>query len=385
MSDVKTLPTTPDSKTVTIDVENLTDRAKRWVVKIGEAGLIQLLNSVACAVGNADGARAQAAVAASVMASANIGLQGETEVELILQSRYKTVNTAKSGKCGDFIIVVNKVRILIEVKKYTSTVPGSEVDKFYRDIDANSSIDAGLMISLTSRIVGVRNIVSMSSSVIAGRNVPVMFACMLNINDVKTSTEVIHTCIDLLNVTVESASLHISMENDIVDAVDSMSINIDLLSQCRTTIHETQSVVNKQYGKLMQNILAAELSIRASVKNICAKIKKEELVAEAYDLSHVPVKKSNLIKTVLAVLISADKKLMVNKEKTMIVTDCKKMCIRINKTNIKVAFSAHPSQILAVLVNLPEGWAKYSVTSGKCTIELDETSLDVVLKLTALM
>ena len=73
-----------------------------------------------------------------VMASADIGLAGEREVEEILQERYRILNTAKSGKCGDFVITVNGIRILIEVKKYSKTVPSLEIDKFYRDIDSNA-------------------------------------------------------------------------------------------------------------------------------------------------------------------------------------------------------------------------------------------------------
>lgn len=364
----------------------LTKNAKKWVLDLGEGGLASLLNHMSSAYGNthSDNNHVTHSTAELVSASASIGLEGESEIESILQGRYRTVNMAKSGKCGDFIIVVNGVRILIEVKKYTTTVPSAEVDKFYRDIDANASIDSGLMISLTSRIVGINNVISMSNSVISGRSVPVMFACLGTVCDKKTSTETIYACIDLLTATVNAASLYVTVENDIALAVDRMAINIDLLSQCRTTIHETQSIVNKQYGRLMQNILEAELSIRASINAITSKIQKEEMVS-GYNLSSFSTKSSNLIIPILDICKEMKKQIIVNKAMSVVATECKKMCIKINKTNIKITFELPPSSLMPALSKLPSTWCKFSMSGNKSTLELDETSLQTVLEITRMI
>ena len=63
---------------------------------------------------------------------------------------------------GDFILEdidnTGKIfRMLVEIKNYKRPIPKIEIDKFYRDLRANTSIDAGIAISYNTKFVGFKN------------------------------------------------------------------------------------------------------------------------------------------------------------------------------------------------------------------------------------
>ena len=199
--------------------------------------------------------------------SACIGIQGEGEVQTILQERFKSMNTAKSGKCGDFIVTSTEgVRILVEVKKYSKTVPSIEVEKFYRDIDANGSIRGGVMISLTSHVVGVNKALDHSYQVVNGGRVPIVFLSLQNVASASVAKECVYAAIDIVLAGVASSDTFVDVGGGIAATVDDIDKNLDYLSQSRLVIHETQAMFNKQLGKLLQQVIAAEINIKNSIR-----------------------------------------------------------------------------------------------------------------------
>ena len=309
-----------------------------------------------------------------VMSSADIGLRGEQEVEEILQERYRILNTAKSGKCGDFVINVNGVRILIEVKKYSKTVPSIEVEKFYRDIDSNSSINGAIMISLTSRIVGISRTVEHTHQCINGDNIPVIFLSLRDIDPVVAKTCVC-SAVDILLAEIDSKNKYIDIGENIANVVDGIDRNLDFLSQCRLMIHETQSMFNKQLGKLMQQVLSAEINIKNSIIQLKAKV-------DIVELEKVPVKDliSELKPTLdtdkynLLLKLLDGHRIVVSKTGDMIQTDDKSFSIKVTKSNIKVIIPMN----LNKTINIDGSWA-YSNKS--LTIELTEKTLQTIIGL----
>lgn len=76
------------------------------------------------------------------------GKKGEQTIEEIIKNNF--VVEKKSEHCGDFIIhkpEYPEVKLIIEVKNYTRTVPEKEIEKFFSDIELNKL--PGIFVSAT--------------------------------------------------------------------------------------------------------------------------------------------------------------------------------------------------------------------------------------------
>ena len=207
-------------------------------------------------------------VEVKVEPSAKIGKIGEAQVYDVLRTQYSVNDTSKSKRRGDFIITINGVRILIEVKKWKATIARAEVEKFYRDIDANASINGGLIISLTSKFVGQSTAMSYDCYLTSvGNKVPVVFLSFNSLQNCRIDGY-IFMALDLLTSSCKSIANAIDINSDISNAVNSMSTNLDMLSTCRSTIGTMQANSNKQYANLMQCIMAAEVNMLNSINHI---------------------------------------------------------------------------------------------------------------------
>jgi hypothetical protein len=105
----------------------------------------------------------------SVKGSAEIGKSGEDLFEKICHSlpiNYSLTNTAKQGHKGDFVLLFEyrggSYRCLVDIKKYSTTVPKKELDKFHDDL-LTDKYDCGMILSLTSRLVGYPEAITLSN------------------------------------------------------------------------------------------------------------------------------------------------------------------------------------------------------------------------------
>lgn len=311
-----------------------------------------------------------------VVASANIGLEGEQEVRNILQERYSIIDTAKSGKCGDFIITVNGTRILVEVKKYSKTVPSMEIEKFYRDIDSNSSVGGAIMISLTSKIVGFNRAMEYTHQYVNGNMVPVIFLSLKGVANQVVAKECVCSAVDILLVESESKNKCVDIGEGIVHAVNDIDRNLDFLSQCRLMIHETQSMFNKQLGKLMQQVLSAEINIKNSIEVLKSKV----------DVIDIEDTHGHSIKNILSNLkigLDEDKYNMLSKlldgrivtiSKTgnVIQTKDNNISIKVTKSTVKVSIVTKLTKSLEI----DEPW---SYNGKVVTIALTEKTLQTIM------
>jgi hypothetical protein len=309
-----------------------------------------------------------------VLTSADIGLAGEQEVEEILQERYRILNTAKSGKCGDFVITVNGVRILIEVKKYSKTVPSLEVDKFYRDIDSNASIGGAVLISLTSKIVGISRSIEHTHQYINGNKIPVMF---LSLSDVDPSIAKTCVCsaVDILLAEVDSKNKYIDIGENIVHVVNDIDRNLDFLSQCRLMIHETQAMFNKQLGKLMQQVLSAEINIGNSVRLLKSKVDVVclEDMCSTDAISDLKISLDTDKYNILSKLLDG-RTVAVSKSANTIQTKDKMLSIKVTKSTIKVTIVMKLSKSIDI-----DG--QWSYNGKALTVELTEKTLQTIMVL----
>jgi hypothetical protein len=328
-------------------------------------------------VGSASTVETKCDLPETVLASANIGLVGEQEVQQILQERYRILNTAKSGKCGDFVITVNGTRILVEVKKYSKTVPSLEIEKFYRDIDSNSSIGGAIMISLTSKIVGFNRSMEYTHQYVNGNTVPVIFLSMREIGDPSVAKECICSAVDILLAEVESKNKYVNIEESIVCAVNEIDQNLDFLSQCRLMIHETQAMFNKQLGKLMQQVLSAEINIKNSIKTLKSKVDvvglEETKCSIADTLSNLKVNLDTDKYNMMLKLLDG-RTVAVSKTKDIIQTGDKKMTVKVTASTIKVSIV----MTMSGSIEIDGDWTY----NGKIlTIELTEKTLQTIINL----
>ena len=306
--------------------------------------------------------------------STNIGIIGENEVAEILQEKYTLKNTTKTGKSGDFILLDGNNRILIEVKKYSGTVPSKEIDKFYRDIESNGSINASIFISLTSKIVGINRCIYYTHQYVNGEELPIIFVTLQSL-DITNSKLILSTVVDILLVEIESKRKSINVGQKICSAINQLDTNMDFLSNCRLTIHETQTTMNKSFGKIIQQILSAELSIKHAIKEIKYELEEEEIercnIKDVIDALPFTIENSKiiLIETIL------DNKPIVNLKKNNIIqTTDKLVSVKINKGSVNVIIQKELNQTLTIN-------GKWSYSNKSITIELTENTLQCILNI----
>jgi hypothetical protein len=91
------------------------------------------------------------------------GEQGEMVFQDIIQRAFGSVSCSeyfdiesvgKEGHQGDLRMIWKGHKILLEVKNYERSVDDKEVKKFLRDMEEGSDVSLGIMVSLTSGIVG---------------------------------------------------------------------------------------------------------------------------------------------------------------------------------------------------------------------------------------
>lgn len=200
--------------------------------------------------------------------AALIGQTGEQIVRDIYEKRYIVENVSKQGRTGDMWIKRNitpqhpiQHQILVEVKNYTSPVGTQEVDKFYRDLSANSSIIGGIFISLNTPIIGIANNFHFTYR----SETPVVFVTF----NCEKPDEVIMLAADLIWAFVDSKYI---VDDQIFQKLSTkltkLSDCLNNLSMCRTYITETRTMLDKQMSKIYENVLSGELQMRQIIRSI---------------------------------------------------------------------------------------------------------------------
>ena len=315
-----------------------------------------------------------------VLASAHIGALGEERIYSILSKKYDCKNTSRNTHSGDFKITIDGINILFEVKNYTKSVPTSEVEKFFRDIDCSPSIDGGIMISLTSRITGHGKTIEHTHQSIGGRNIPIIFLNIQELKDEKTVESCIYAAVDIMSTECKSKQHHIQIGDNIHAAISNISGNLDSLSHCRNTISEGQNAINKVFLKLIQSITIAEVSIKNTIDSLRSSI---------HDTKLLPSNRSNKeIINDIKIQLDTKKNAMLNRildgisiyvsdSKNIIQSENKILSIKITKTSIVINLTTKDLDITKV-ATINGIWTYNGKTLG---IELTEYTLNHIHEL----
>jgi hypothetical protein len=209
-----------------------------------------------------DNARVQAVTQRTpVGPAALIGQSGEAYVAKIYNENYYVLNVAKRGRSGDLNIAREEPalsKVLVEVKNYTTAVPKPEVEKFYRDLEANRSMCGGIFVSLNTKISGI---LSQFYFTVHNRR-PVIFIVSKSSDMLNLAAAIIWSHVDSRTVIDKDAYRKINKK--LADASDI----INQLSMSRTHVNETRVILEKQLTKIYGGIFKTELQLQKTFKGI---------------------------------------------------------------------------------------------------------------------
>ena len=253
-------------------IQHVSECNKKWDSSLEPVDIAKLLDTLALIPGIIDLKPDQIKPISEL--PANVGLYGEMQFQDIIQqnmpSDYKLVNTAKIGKCGDFIITYESCKtnktysIIIDVKNYKNTVPSKEIDKFYRDIKLNYSIHGGILLSLNSKITGISKIIDFNKYATNNGNIPIIFIK-------SNANEVICEMIKLIFHMIEIKDVNrntILDEEEVIKTINDLNDDIQLITKCRDNLHNSKMDIEKSLNSIMFNLMQCEYQIATKIKQI---------------------------------------------------------------------------------------------------------------------
>jgi hypothetical protein len=196
--------------------------------------------------------------------SSEIGADGEKQVTRILEENFTIENVSKQGYAGDIMAKRDDIQILVEVKKYTKSVPQHEIDKFHRDIRANSNISGALFISLTS---GIANMETMKFDTTG--SIPIMFVCSEDRNIIKTAAEVVYAhAVSKQNMIKDQQALTQVSYQKIYKRITKINELMSGFSTTRELLNTARETILKQLNIIYQGIMTNELKIQEQLNGL---------------------------------------------------------------------------------------------------------------------
>lgn len=196
----------------------------------------------------------------------HVGQAGEKYIETLLRTKHKVKNVTKTYRSGDFIV---NNSICIEVKKYTKTIPSSEVSKFKRDLEC-TALFGGIFISLCAPISNMRKI-EITSVIANNRKIPVIFLS-------EPTDELILLMIDTLEYLI-AESIHCSDDHfdEISNKIILLNMAVNNLADVRFTISEFITTQHKFCIKLQESIIHCEVEMKNIINELADIVNKDEV------------------------------------------------------------------------------------------------------------
>ena len=195
--------------------------------------------------------------------SQQIGKQGEKEVETLFSEfvHADIINMAAIGHSGDFHIRVDNGAgaesvFLVDSKKYATAVPKSEREKITRDVDEDSTIAGGLLISLNSTIQNRHHFQVDTTE----NKKPIMYLCLKDMS-YEESGRSIAAAIRILN-TIATTHDQDEKENLLkkIQAVSKeLSQRIQEATNVITSMGKVLEAQTKLRDKLKKNLLGIQI------------------------------------------------------------------------------------------------------------------------------
>jgi hypothetical protein len=205
------------------------------------------------------------------VSAAEIGKRGEEAFEKICKSlpeNYQIVNTAKQGKMGDFIIYYSDGRLkkscLVDIKKYSTTVPRKELNKFYEDLTFGN-YDAGLIISYHTKFAGIHDNIFIEQKDLSYGKIPIMYLA-----DVP-SEFIVHAVKIIMQKAAMQADRDIS-STKLESMLSYVNSALGQSSATRRVLSELNSSVSHSIQKCQEQLVTLEIQIKRTIKEISGMI-----------------------------------------------------------------------------------------------------------------
>jgi len=195
--------------------------------------------------------------------SQRIGKQGEKEVETLFSEYVHAdiINMAAVGHSGDFHIHVDNGAgaesiFLVDSKKYETPIPKSEREKIARDVDDDSTIAGGLLISLNSTVQNRHHFQVDTTDT----KKPILYLCLKDMS-YEESGRSIAAAIQILN-TIATTHDQDEKENLLkkIQAVSKeLSQRIQEATNVITSLSKVLDAQTKLRDKLKKNLLGIQI------------------------------------------------------------------------------------------------------------------------------
>lgn len=220
-----------------------------------------------------------AMVAPAEQASALKGARGEARVYEILARRFAVRDVSHRARSSDMIVQAPSCKVLVDAKDYAAAVPDKEVQKFRRDLGARAA-DAGVLVSLSSAIVGIRGtlVAALEALPLEGRVVPVVYVA-------SDHEDVLAAAVDLAVHLAKFRTLDGLHPRDALEAyVAGLEEVGDLIENARADLGRLASETSAGFGGALERIGHALRDHRRIVRAQRAAIEEPELVAGSHDM-----------------------------------------------------------------------------------------------------
>jgi hypothetical protein len=217
------------------------------------------------------------------------GIEGEDEFEQMcenmLSQQFTINNTAKKSKAGDFFIewkspeTSRVYKYLIDIKNYKSTVPSKEIDKFYRDLELQGSLDGAILISLHSKIVGRKSVFQYEERFVNSNMLPIAYICS---NEPNVISEIIKFMCNLSEIR-KICNVRMSSSEKIMMCIKDLESSIDLFSRSRGNLQDIKLMLEKQFNKIFIDLLSVEHVFKSKIDTITKTLIEEQLRAPQHN------------------------------------------------------------------------------------------------------
>lgn len=210
----------------------------------------------------------------STVSAAKRGQTGEDQVFRILETGlpdFKIKKYSQQKWSGDIIVErswkTRTVKILIEVKNYTNTIPSTEIQKFKRDIEL-MKCESGLIISLQDvakfATYSKEDCLIFEQMSIRGQNTHI---ALLNSADATLITNLVKY---LFALSINNTE--ITVNKTVVDKLNLVRQHIEQMSSMRYEIGNLQSVIQTGLSKLSHDILNIEVRVESLIESALGNI-----------------------------------------------------------------------------------------------------------------
>lgn len=247
---------------INIDDTNLSPDFITWISKLSAADMIKILQV------NYDNSRIVRTTSLKdnipEVSSHKLGIIGEQEIIDLLSQYELQFNLAHKG---DIVVKKDGKSLIIEVKNYTSTVPYTEVDKFYRDLDCNASYIGGIFISLNSKISKIDKSIKFSKH----NNQYVIF---LSVCDKNIITSMVNLLFEIGCYTTVDC-------NKLISAINELEEIKNCINTCTSVFGESKAIFDKNYNLFARKMETLNEKFNKMIVNLSSYIDTNESVAIA--------------------------------------------------------------------------------------------------------